>query len=198
MEKPESRDDDLHRRVRAGDEAAFAQIYRRWQGPLYRFALRMSGQPMLAEDVVHEVFMTLIRGGDGYDPTRGTLGAYLYGVARHKVLRRLEHERPYVALAEEDDAGDGDEAGTGPDPLAELTRQERIARVQVAVRSLPTLYREVVVLCDLQAQSYEDAARIVGCSVGTVRSRLHRARRLLAGKLEAVQAVGLRAAGGRR
>jgi RNA polymerase sigma-70 factor (ECF subfamily) len=55
-----------------------------------------------------------------------------------------------------------------------------------------------VVLCDLQAQSYEDAARIVGCSVGTVRSRLHRARRLLAGKLEAVQAVGLRAAGGRR
>lgn len=198
MAKPESPDDDLHRRLRAGDEDAFAQLYRRWQGPLYRFALRMSGQPMLAEDVVHEVFMALIRSGDGYDPARGPLVAYIYGVARHKVLRRLEHERPYVALAEGDDATALEEAETGPDPLAELTRRERIARVQMAVRSLPPLYREVVVLCDLQALGYEDAARILECSVGTVRSRLHRGRNLLVSKLEAEQGVPIRAAGGKR
>jgi RNA polymerase sigma-70 factor (ECF subfamily) len=198
MEKPEPPDDDLHRRLRAGDEAAFAQLYRRWQGPLYRFALRMSGQAMLAEDVVHEVFMALIRGGDTYDPARGTLAAYLHGVARHKVLRRLEHERPYVALDDGEDDGDGEEAGGGPDPLAELTRNERIARVQVAVRSLPTLYREVVVLCDLQALGYEDAARVLACSVGTVRSRLHRARQLLVRKLETERTDAVRATGSGR
>ena len=78
-------DDDLYRRLRSGDEPAFTELYGRWQGPLYRFALRMSGQPTLAEDVVHEVFMTLIRGQAGYDPQRGPLGAYLYGVARHQL-----------------------------------------------------------------------------------------------------------------
>lgn len=198
MAKPENPDGDLYRRMRAGDEAAFAELYRRSQGPLYRYALRMSGDPALAEDVVHEVFMALIRQTQGFDPGRGPLGAYLYGVARRMVLRRLEHERPYVELAEGDDAEAGDLAEPGPDPLAELTRSERVARVQDAVRSLPPVYREVVVLCDLQALPYEDAARILGCSLGTVRSRLHRARKLLVSKLEAERLVPARAAGGSR
>ena len=183
--------------MRAGDEAAFAELYGRWQGPLYRYALRMSGEPALAEDVVHEVFMALIRQTQGYDPERGPLGAYLYGVARRIVLRRLEHERPYVALADEDGGAD-EPVAPGPDALAELTRSERVARVRSAVLSLPPVYREAVVLCDLQALSYDDAASILGCSLGTVRSRLHRARRLLVSKLEAERVLPARAAGGRR
>ena len=177
-------DDDLYRRLRAGEEPAFAELYRRWQGRLYGFALRMSGQPELAEDVVHEVFMTLIRGTSGYDPARGSLGPYLYGVARHQVQRRLSHERPYVALAE-DDAETAREADPGDDPLAELTQRERIDRLRAAVRSLPVPYREALVLCDLQGLRYEEAASTLQCSVGTIRSRLHRARRLLASKLRA-------------
>jgi RNA polymerase sigma-70 factor (ECF subfamily) len=197
MVKPGSPDDDLHRRMRSGDEAAFAELYGRWQGLLYRYALRMSGEPALAEEVVHEVFMALIRQTQGYDPERGALGAYLYGAARRIVLRRLEHERPYVALAD-DDGGTDEPVAPGPDALAELTRSERVARVRGAVLSLPPVYREAVVLCDLQALSYEDAASILGCSLGTVRSRLHRARRLLVSKLEAERALPARAAGGRR
>lgn len=169
--------------MRRGDEAAFAELYRRWQGPLYRYALRMSGQMTLAEDVVHEVFMTLMRGAWGFEPERGSLAAYLYGIARHQTQRRLARERPYVELIEEEEKHP-DANGAG-DPLAELARHERIDRVRAAVLSLPPLYREAVVLCDLQALSYEDAAQALDCAVGTVRSRLHRARRLLAAKLHA-------------
>jgi RNA polymerase sigma-70 factor (ECF subfamily) len=179
----EAPDDDLFRRMRLGDEAAFAELYRRWQGPLYRFALRMGSQPPLAEDVVHEVFMILIREGGGYDPERGPLAAYLYGAARHQVQRRLARLRSCVALPEDDESPVL--AASDVDPLADLTRRERIARVRAAVRSLPPVYREAVVLCDLQALCYEDAARVLECSVGTIRSRLHRARRLLVSKLQA-------------
>jgi RNA polymerase sigma-70 factor (ECF subfamily) len=190
-------DEDLYRRSRSGDETAFAALYRRWQAPLYRFALRMGGQPALAEDVVHEVFMTLIRGTAGYDPARGPLGPYLFGVARHQLQRRLARERPYVTLPDAEGADPGP-ADPGSDPLAELTRRERIERVRSAVRSLPLPYREALVLCDLQAFSYDDAARALDCSPGTIRSRLHRARRLLLGKLQAEGTPASRTAGGRR
>jgi RNA polymerase sigma-70 factor (ECF subfamily) len=70
------------------------------------------------------------------------------------------------------------------DPLRDLTRDETIKAVQQAVLALPQHYREVVVLCDLHELSYAETAEIVGCAVGTVRSRLHRARGLLIEKLE--------------
>jgi RNA polymerase sigma-70 factor (ECF subfamily) len=194
---PEPPDDQLYRRLRSGDGLAFTELYGRWQGPLYRFALRMSGQPALAEDVVHEVFMTLIRGQAGFDPARGPLGAYLYGVARHQLQRRLARERTYVPLPE-DDAGEPAQPDPDTDPLAELTRRERVDRVRSAVRSLPLPYRETLVLCDLQALSYDEAARALECSPGTIRSRLHRARRLLLSKLQAEHSAPARAAAGRR
>jgi RNA polymerase sigma-70 factor (ECF subfamily) len=179
------RDDDLVRRLREGDETAFTAIYRTWQGPVYRFALRMTGRTAVAEDVTQETFMTLITGADRFDPARGALSSYLYGIARHRVLHRLERESAYVPMAE----GDGDEpraaaaAGSADDPLADLERRERIARVRAAVLSLPPHYREAVVLCDLHRLTYREAADALACAVGTVRSRLHRGRELLVAKL---------------
>ena len=81
------------------------------------------------------------------------------------------------------DGEDGCPAAVEAEPLNELVREERIDSVRRAVSSLPVRYREVVVLCDLQELSYEDAAAAVGCAVGTVRSRLSRGRALLAEKL---------------
>ena len=84
------------------------------------------------------------------------------------------------------------------DPAADLTRAEGIDRVRKAVLTLPVRYREVVVLCDLQELSYAETADALGCAVGTVRSRLHRARALLAAKLSpAVQSAPHRARGAR-
>jgi RNA polymerase sigma-70 factor (ECF subfamily) len=176
-------DDDLVRRLRAGDEDGFRELYGRWQGPIYRFALRLSGAAQVAEDVTQEVFMALL-GGTGYDAARGPLGAYLYGIARNQTLRRLDRERGLVALPDEP-AGAAPRSANGGSPHDELERRLEVEAVREAVLSLPPHYREPVVLCELQALSYDDAARVLGCPVGTVRSRLHRARELLAAKLGA-------------
>ena len=179
---------DLLRLVMAGDEDAFTQLYRRRQAGVYRFALQMSGSEALAEDVTQEVFIVLIREAVRYDPNRGSVAAYLYGIARNHVLRRLEQDRPFVRLAESDDEIDANaSSGTiaGDNPLEELTRNEMIDALRNSILGLPAHYREVVVLCDLHEMSYIDAAKVVGCAVGTVRSRLHRARALLIEKMRA-------------
>ena len=171
-------DPELVRRMAAGDESAFVALYRRRQGGVFRFALQMSGSAIVAEEVTQDVFLTLIRDARKYDPTRGSVAAYLYGIARNRVLRHLEQDRPYVAL---DDASET--IPSAEDPLADLTREERLQALRRAVLSLPPAYREVVVLCDLQELGYADVADALECPVGTVRSRLHRARALLAEKL---------------
>jgi len=179
-------DAELLRLMLAGDEEAFTALYRRRQGGVYRFALRMSGSEALAEDVVQETFMVLMRDGGNFDPARGSLAAYLYGVARNHVLRAFERERAFVPFDE-----GSDEATDAPhenllarqDPLGDLTRGEAVERLRLAVLALPPHYREALVLCDLEEMSYAEAAAALNCAVGTVRSRLHRARAMLAEKL---------------
>ena len=176
-------DDDLLLRLRNGDEQAFTTLYRRRQGAIYRFALHMSGSPTAAEDITQEVFMALLRAECGYDKERGTLSGYLFGIARKLVLRSLERGRSDVALESETDESSLRELAVIDDPLAGLTRHEAIEALRRAVQALPRRYREVVVMCDLEELDYADAAVALGCPIGTVRSRMHRARALLLDKL---------------
>ena len=187
-------DDELLRLMLAGDADAFETLYERRQAGVYRFALRMSGSEFVAEDVTQDVFIALMRDGGQYDSTRGSLAAYLYGMARNRVLRRLERDRSFVSMsddAEEDNPLMSEMMSekfiNRQDPLAELTRNEVIDSVRQAILALPAHYREVVVLCNLQELNYEDAANIIGCPVGTVRSRLHRARTMLIEKLQTIR-----------
>ena len=182
-ETPVETDDELLLRMRSGDEQAFTALYRRRQGAIYRFALHMSGSAATAEDTIQEVFLALIRDDCGYDPERGTLAGYLFGIARKLVLRHLERRRTDVELDAEADDLVSPDATASADQLAALTRKEGIAALRRAVQTLPQRYREVVVLCDLEEVDYAEAAFILGCPVGTVRSRLHRARALLLEKL---------------
>jgi RNA polymerase sigma-70 factor, ECF subfamily len=172
-----------------GEEEAFAVLYDRRGEIVYRFALRMSGSAALAEDVTQDVFMSLIRRGHLFDEARGSLTSYLLGMTRNRVLTLLKKERPFVSLAE--DAGEeeislAEKMIAQTDPSLELERAERVEAVRVAILALPWNYREVIVLCNLEEMSYEEAAGVIGCPVGTVRSRLSRARTLLAGKLKIV------------
>jgi RNA polymerase sigma-70 factor (ECF subfamily) len=177
-------DDELLLRLRNGDEQAFTALYRRRQGSIYRFALHMSGSPAAAEDIVQEVFLALLREECGFDPERGTLSGYLFGIARKLVLRNLERGRSNVPLEAETDEMAPRELAVIDDPLAGLTRHEAIEALRRAVQALPRRYREVVVLCDLEELDYADAAVALGCPIGTVRSRMHRARALLLEKLQ--------------
>lgn len=129
--------------------------------------------------------MVLMREGHTFDSTRGSLSAFLMGVARHHLLRRLQRERFYVSMDEtSDNSGlSKQELLSITGPLDEMSRTEAIESVRRAVLALPERYREVVVLCDLHEMSYRETAEILGCAIGTVRSRLHRARALLIEKL---------------
>jgi RNA polymerase sigma-70 factor (ECF subfamily) len=174
-------DADLMRRTASGDRDAFAMLYRRHHAILYRFARLMTGSASAAEDIVQEVFLVVMRDAARYDPTRAALSTYLYGVARHQTRRRLARDRQFVAF-------DGDAAETtvnlpGNDLTTTIERQEALQRLRRAIVSLPRRYREVIVLCDLQDVSYSDASAALGCAIGTVRSRLHRARHLLTQKM---------------
>jgi RNA polymerase sigma-70 factor, ECF subfamily len=206
----------LLRRMIAGDEDAFTLLYHRRHPAIYRFALHMSGNCSVAEDVTQEVFMTLIRDAKRFDPARGTLGGFLFGIARNHLRRRWELERNSVPLPETADeldallsryssgrsngkhvSANGNGNGNGhhsavsafPVHRDELVSQENVSRVRQAISTLPENYREVVVLCELDEMSYEDAAAALDCPVGTVRSRLHRARALLLEKLRDAQPV---------
>jgi RNA polymerase sigma-70 factor, ECF subfamily len=210
----------LLRRMVAGDEAAFTLLYRRKHPAIYRFALHMSGNASIAEDVTQEVFMTLIRDAKRFDPARGTLGGFLFGIARNHLRRRWEQERNSVPLPESADEldaimarsrvggkngssgygngngnGNGHANGNGAGVSAymlhrdEFASLENVQRVRQAIATLPENYREVVVLCELDELSYEDAAAALDCPVGTVRSRLHRARAILVEKLRDAQPV---------
>lgn len=182
----QDRDDLLLRRAAKGDEDAFVVLYRRHQGALYRFALRMTGSAWGAEEIVQDVFMTLIREPKKYDPSRGTVGGLLYGIARNRVLKHLERIPREVPLEEknEDGTGAGIVVEDSFTPAMWVERRERLERVRAAVQELPVEFRETVVLCELEEMSYQEAARVTGCPIGTIRSRLHRGRALLLAKLE--------------
>jgi RNA polymerase sigma-70 factor (ECF subfamily) len=183
-------DSELLQSMLAGEEEALAALYQRRQRGVYLFALQMCGSQALAEDITQEVFMVLIREGNTFDPKRGSLNAFLFGVARNHMLRRLQRERFYAPMGEvSDNESISDQVLSSIDgPLDELSRTETIESVRRAVLALPERYREVVVLCDLQEMSYAETADVLGCAVGTVRSRLHRARRLLIEKLRPARA----------
>ena len=160
--------------------------------------------------------MALVRDTKRFDPSRGTLGGFLYGIARNHLRKRWEQDRRLVALIDDDvdsppsngnvhhygnrTSGNGFHAngnaqdnGNGHHPASlsrdEFASLETISRVRQAIATLPENYREVVVLCELEELSYEEAASALDCPVGTIRSRLHRARALLVEKLREAQPV---------
>jgi RNA polymerase sigma-70 factor, ECF subfamily len=180
----EPSDLELLRQLGKGNENAFRMLYDRYQGPIYRFALHMAGDSAIANETAQEVFMSLIRNSKGYDPAKGSVAGYMFGIARNLIRRDLEHRRLEVPLPEE--ASDGDQLALASDlnVLDELSAAEMLDLLRKAVLALPELYREAVVLCDLEELTYADAGEVLGCSPGTVASRLHRARALLKTKLK--------------
>lgn len=208
-EPVEPRDVELIRRLAAGDETAFLEFYRRYQGGLYRYAVHMSGSPDAAADIVQETFLTLIRHTNKFNEERGTPAAFLYGIARNHVRKLHEREGKYFPLSEELVHGlstewsesPGHSNGNGYAPkgsaradtvLESLEREEIVELLRETILTLPDHYREPVTLCDLEGKSYSEAAALLGCPVGTVRSRLNRARSILLDKLRPAR-IGPRA-----
>jgi RNA polymerase sigma-70 factor (ECF subfamily) len=182
MAEPSSLPDDLLiARIADGDRDAFAELYRRHRGVVYRFAAHMCGSASIAEDVVHEAFVAVIESARRYRPGRTEAKLWLLGIARNHA-RRAKAVRRTLSLQDEERAG-ASELTIECDLASDLDRQRHLISLRKAIVALPARYREVVVLCDLHELSYVDAAAAIGCAVGTVRSRLHRGRNILARRL---------------
>ncbi len=177
MREPETIRDDELKRFRAGDREAFTAVYSAHYPAVFRFALHMTADSQKAAETAQDVFVWLIHHAEDYDPARGSLGAFLTGVARKFLQRRRYKEQRWVPFDET--LADRDRRPEGPEPDT-----SDADRLRAAIAALPERYREVVALCDLEGKSYEEAAAALECAVGTVRSRLHRARDLLARKLQ--------------
>ncbi len=180
-----SHDQELLRQLAKGSEAAFRAFYERYQGPIYRFALHMSGNGATAEEVTQEVFMLLIGKPNSYQPEKGSVAGYLFGMARNLTRRSIQRRHLDVPIGDYDGNGQGaaPELPSQLDVLEDITQSELLDQLRKAVLSLPEPYREAVVLCDLEEMSYNSAAEFLECSAGTVASRLHRGRAMLKAKL---------------
>jgi RNA polymerase sigma factor (sigma-70 family) len=172
-----------------GDAEAARELYQRHCQPILRFALAMTDSRAAAEDIVHDTFVELLQRPGNYDPDRGSLRAFLYGIARHRIAksRRPAVIAPQGSAPDEDD-GHGRHATAMPAELAtpagtpqdQAERSQDIERLHAAIAALPLVYREVIAWCDLAEVPYATVADILDCPIGTVRSRLHRARAVLA------------------
>lgn len=174
-------DDRLMAAVAAGDKQAFTHLFRRRRHDVYRVALLITGDPATAQDIAQEVFLAVIREPARYEPGRSSVSAWLCGIARNHARRRLQQDTRVISLG--DEMNDTTLPTLRPDPVSDLETAQHVQDLRRAIGSLPLRYREVVVLCDLQELSYADAAAALDCAVGTVRSRLHRARALLTSKM---------------
>jgi RNA polymerase sigma-70 factor (ECF subfamily) len=176
-----SSDRHLLQRFREGDRDAFTMLYRAHYPAVFRFAFYMTGDRARAGEVVQDAFVWLVHHPEEFDPERGGLAAFLGGVARKFLHRQRQHDRRWLPF--DHNAASLLEQGGERKLPREIAEAEDSADLWKAVSSLPERYREVVVLCDLEEKSNEEAAGLIGCAVGTVWSRLHRAHELLARKL---------------
>jgi RNA polymerase sigma-70 factor (ECF subfamily) len=170
--------------MRQGDEAAFVALYRRHRDAVYRYALLRTGSAATAADLTQEAFLHLMTRPEQYDPARGSIAAWLCGVARNLARRESAHR---------EDATDPDDLAndtvSAPELVEAFTPADRFLanetaeQVRQALAAVSPHYRDVLILCDLSELSYAEAAQVCGIEIGTVRSRLSRGRAQLAERL---------------
>ena len=183
-------DSDCMARLAAGDSHAVHALYQRHGRALLRFSSAMCRSRQAAEDMVHDTFVALMRERISFDPAQGSVFGYLCGVLRHRVSRHFRQQRRWVPLNIDDDSSQAHSVESGG-PADEIARSEITAAFRRAMLELPLQHREVIALCDLEELPYATVAGILDCPVGTVRSRLHRARALLTIRLASLELIDL-------
>ncbi|MCA1593983.1 MAG: sigma-70 family RNA polymerase sigma factor [Acidobacteria bacterium] len=177
----------------AGDEAAFAELVRRYRNQITNFVYRMTNDYELAVDLAQETFMRVYGAAERYQ-TNYAFSTYIYRIATNLAISELRRRKRRRLVSLTTFFQGGDQTGTGceldpPDlrPLqdAAYVEDERRAAIARAIASLPEKYRAPLVLRDVEERSYEEIACILQMSEGTVKSRINRARAFLRDKLKA-------------
>jgi RNA polymerase sigma-70 factor, ECF subfamily len=177
-------DSELIRCLRTRDTAAFIALYDRFNRNIFRFLLHMTGSLHESEELLQAVFTTVWEGTstgmfERFDEGRGTLEGYLLGIARN-AARRLLANRARTVSVDQFGSSHGTLELSGADAgLATVEQRFETQRLREAILQLPVKYREAITLCCLRDMNYEDAAKVMNCSIGTVGSRVNRGKRLL-------------------
>lgn len=145
---------------------------------MYRYALALCGNEAWAADALQDAFVALLHQPTGFDASKGSLGAYLCGMARHHLLA-TRRDRLHTAAPLDDDDETTDHTDWAPDPQDQLLRLQSLESLHKALTSLPWHQREALVLVDLQERDYAQAAAIAGIPVNTLKTRVLRGRRRL-------------------
>lgn len=171
-------DEHLLQAAARGDEAAFRWLYERHREVVFRFAYRMLQSIELAEEITHDCFLSLIKKPARFDGTRASLKTYLCAAARNQAIKHLKRLGTETTL---DDLPH--EPHETWNPLKQIIGAELTSVVRQAIAELPPLQREAVLLFEYEELSLAEVALIVNADVGTVKSRLHRAREKLRQRL---------------
>lgn len=166
-------DERLLERASRGDETAFLLLYERYRNRIFSFAYRMLGSGELAEDVTHDCFLSLIKQPGRFDSSRAALGTYLYAAARNLALKHFRNNLKEITF---DDVGEEVLPVCFEGPLRQLLNEELATVIREAITSLPPLQREALILFEYEDLSLAEIAKIVSADIGTVKSRIHRAR----------------------
>jgi len=166
-----------------GEPAGFDALVLRWHEPVWRYVRRLIGDDQASADVVQDVWLRVIRGiARVREPNK--FGAWLFGVARRTVMDHLRTR--YAGAAEiAVDVSDLPDAADEDSVASDLQSERDLSRLDEALDELPVVERDVLVLFYLQELSLIEMADVLGIPVGTVKSRLHRARRLLRDRIAA-------------
>jgi len=176
-------DADLLPGCRSGDEAAWRTLLERYTRKVFGLAYRFTGKAAEAEDLTQEVFVKVYQTLHRYRETDGPFGAWLMAVARNHAIDHYRRGRQERMRRTEDPLVLETAPSGGEHPIAELEREERAKLVHTGLRSLPADLRTPLVLCDLQGLSYDQIAGELQLPLGTVKSRINRARLELAKRL---------------
>lgn len=159
-----------------GDESAFQLIYERHRNCIFRFAYRMLGSTTAAEDITHDCFLSLLQKPHLFDPERASLRTYMCAAARNLAWKQMRFRRMQF---ETDESLVSRPAAFPDDPYEHMVSSEMAEQVRHAILSLPPLQREAIILFEFEELSLSDIAAVAQTDVGSVKSRLHRARQRL-------------------
>jgi RNA polymerase sigma factor (sigma-70 family) len=177
---------ELHRRLAAGDRSAFDELYRRYAAPAYGLAYRVTGQQILAQDVVHDAFMALWRAPEAYDETRGTFRTFFLSMVHHRGVDLVRREQRMRARNEK---AANLEPVVGEDPADEVAEAGYLAvrskEVREALTELPEAQRQVLEMAYFDGKTQVQIAEELQIPLGTVKTRTLAAMRKLRVALEA-------------
>ena len=184
MQQP---DEQLIRLAQKGDSEAVSELYTRYRRKLLNYLYRLTGDRALAEDLTQETFLRVVRHLPSYRPT-GSVAGWIFRIGKNLALNSFRDRKGHNEVPLEEPENEMEEgamkeikiphSGPGPDQQAGSRETER--EIQQALLKLPTVFRETLIICDIQGHPYKEAAELLECSINTIASRLARARSKMA------------------